>query len=375
MRRKVLFASLLILALVIGAIVPRVWERDRAGPRAPAGAAGKPASAPPLPVYVHRVEPRALTETIEANGTLLANESVELRSEISGRIVRIGFDEGAAIRAGEVLVKINDSELQAQLRQTHARIDLARVQEARQRQLIEGGGTSRESFDAAVNEVRVLQAEADLIRAQLDKTEVRAPFDGRIGRRFVSVGSYLTPTTTIATLQDIDELKLDFSISERHMGRVHHGTRIEFTAAGGTKKLRGEVYAVEPAIDTTTRTIVIRARAPNPDHRLLPGAYAKVSVTLDEIPDALMVPTTAIVPGLNQRTLFVLENGRAARRTVETGIRLDREVQIVDGVKPHELVITSGLLQLRDGLPVQPAGDNNVDQTTIKETAKAAQDS
>jgi membrane fusion protein (multidrug efflux system) len=317
------------------------------------GGASGARTAAPLKVYVHHVRARNLSEKITANGTLLANESIIVRSEISGKVTSVHFDEGARVKAGDLLVKINDSELAAQLQQTLFRIELAEVQARRQQQLLERGGTSQESFDSATNEVHVLEAEAELIRARLAKTEIRAPFDGVIGLRQVSEGSYLTTESVIASLQDIDRLKLDFSISERHMGRVRTGTLVTFSVAGGAERFEGRVYALEPQIDVATRTLLLRARATNPGGRLIPGAYANVEVSLEEMKDALLVPTMAIVPGLNNRTLYVIENGRAALRTVETGIRLDREIQVVKGIEPGAIVITSGLLQLRPGMPVE----------------------
>lgn len=357
MPRKPLFIVIGLLAIAAGILVPRYLGRSepemaQSTPSARSGGSRGQGSAP-LKVYVHDVKPRTLNETITANGTLLANESVDLRSEISGAITEIRFEEGAKVQAGDLLVKTNDSELAAQLQRTLFRIELAKSQESRQQQLIERGGTSREAFDEAVNSVRVLEAEADLIRAQLRKTEIRAPFDGVVGLRFVSLGSYLTPTTRIATLQDLDRLKVDFTISERYMGRVHPGTPITFTVAGLPERFTGEVYAVEPAVEVETRSTLLRARATNPNRRLLPGAYVSVEVPLDQIKDAILVPTTAIIPGLNQRSLFVIENGRAVARGVETGIRLAREIQIVSGLKAGDQVITSGLLQLRSGMPVE----------------------
>lgn len=359
-----------VLALAVAVLAWRNVARsapdaNRAGGSAAAatpGSAGGPAgsaraAAPALRVFAQRIVPQPLAEKITGNGTLLANESVELRSETAGKVVAITFEEGRAVKRGDVLVKINDAELQAQLRQTLARVDLARTQEQRQRQLFEGGGVSRELLDTAANEVRVLVAEADLIRAQLDKTEVRAPFDGVIGRRFVSVGSYVTPETRIAILNDIDPLKLDFAISERYMDRVRPGVPVTIRVAGRPAALPGEVYAIEPAVELATRTVVLRARVDNPHTHLLPGAYASVEVTLDTIPDALLVPTTAIVPGLEGRTVYVIENGRAQARTVETGTRLDRVIHVTAGLEPGAVVITSGLLQLRPGLPVEPIAD------------------
>lgn len=359
MRQRTFLILAIVGVLVIAAIVLRRVGADAApaGPPLAAGGRDSPGGAAPLKVYVHDVAPRDLAETITANGTIRASEAVELRSEITGRVVDITFAEGRRVKAGDLLVKINDSELQAQLRQTLARIDLARTQEQRQRQLVESNSTTRELLDAATNETRVLEAGADLIRAQLEKTEIRAPFDGIIGLRFVSEGTYLTSESRIATLHSVDELKIDFSISERHMDRVHAGSKVTFRVAGRPESHTGEIYAIEPAIDITTRTILLRARAPNPGQRLLPGAYAEVEVRLDQIEDALLVPTTAIVPGLNQQALFVVVEGRAQRRTVETGIRLDREIQIVRGLEPDAVVITSGLLQLRPGMPVEPIRD------------------
>jgi membrane fusion protein (multidrug efflux system) len=357
---------LLLIGVLTLAVIVLAWRNatgDARDTHAPAvatrsGPAGAPTAAPALKVYAHRVTPRPLAETISSNGTLLANEAIEVRSEVDGRVVEIAFDEGRRVKAGDLLVKINASELQAQLRRTLARVELARTQEGRQRQLFEGGGTSRDVLDTAINEVRVLEAEAELIRAQLEKMEVRAPFDGIVGRRFISLGSYLTSNTTIATLQNVDQLKIDFAISERYMDRVHPGTAINFRVSGRTEKFPGTVYAVEPSIDIATRTVILRARATNPNASLLPGAYAYVEIILDEIPDALLVPTTAIIPGLDGRTVYVVENGRAQPRTVETGTRLDREIHVLAGLQPGDLVITSGLLQLRAGAPVEPIAED-----------------
>ncbi|BET66251.1 efflux RND transporter periplasmic adaptor subunit [Opitutales bacterium ASA1] len=359
MSRKILFALLGIAAVAAAVLVPRYFSRQQAArePAAearPAGPQGGPRGPQAVRVIVHRVEPRNLAEKITASGTILANESIELRSEISGKIVAIGFEEGGRVSKGDLLVKINDSELQAQLRQTLHRIDLARTRVERQEQLLAQGSVAQDAFDSAANEVRVLEAGADLIRAQLEKTEIRAPFSGQIGLRMVSVGGYITPTTPIATLKDIDRLKIDFSVSERHVERLHSGSPITFTVSGSAERFSGEVFAIEPGVDVQTRSVLLRAYATNTGGRLLPGAFASVEVTLDEIPDAILVPTNAIIPGLDQRSLFVVEDGRARLRTVETGVRLDREIQIVSGLAPGEVVVTTGLLQLRNGTPVEP---------------------
>ncbi|MGH8021566.1 MAG: efflux RND transporter periplasmic adaptor subunit [Opitutaceae bacterium] len=358
MRRKVTFIALGAAAIAAAVLLPWLFTQAQQTPRDPEASAKTPEGSQAsrggaIKVLVYQVKPRTLAEKITANGTVLANESVELRSEIAGKVIEIGFKEGGRVKAGDVLVKINDSELQAELRQTLYRIELARMRVDRQQQLLDQGSTAQDAFDSAANEARVLEAEADLIRAQLEKTRILAPFSGVIGLRMVSEGSYITPALVIATLQDIDRLKIDFSVSERHMERLQTGTPITFTAAGGSERYTGEIYAIEPAVDLDTRTILLRARSENVSGRLLPGAYASVEVTLDEIKDAILVPTQAIIPGLNQRSLYVVEDGKAVLRTVETGIRLDREIQITSGLEPDATVITTGLLMLRDGAPVE----------------------
>lgn len=367
MRRKIFFGLIALVAIAAGIFVPRLFTKQEQEASRPPTAGARTGGGPPggrpgggfrggaaLKVYVYKVTPQDLKETIRANGTLLANEAVELRTEISGKVVEIDFNEGAHVKKGDLLLKTNDSELAAQLQRTLYRIELAKAQEARERQLIEQGGTSQAAYDVTVNAVLVLEAEAQLTRAQLDKTEIRAPFDGIVGLRMVSVGSYITPNTVIATLQDLDRLKIDFTISERLMNRVHAGTPVTFSVAGRPEKFSGEVYAVEPVIAETTRSVLLRARASNIEKRLLPGAYAYVDVTLDDVSDALLIPTNAIIPGLNEQSVFVLENGKAVTRKVTTGIRLDREIQIIDGLEPGETVITSGLLQIRENMPVEP---------------------
>src|SRR5687767_2969779 len=182
---------------------------------------------------------------------------------------------------------------------------------------------------------------------------IRAPFDGVVGLRFVSEGAFVNATTRVATLQRLDNLKIDFSVPEKYAGRIRIGAPITFTVAGGDQKAKGEIYAFDPRIDVITRTVLIRAICPNPEGRLLPGAFANVDVVLDQLNDALLVPAVAVVPGLSEKNVFVVDDGKAVRRAVETGMRTESMVQILSGLKAGDLVITSGLQQIRAGLPVR----------------------
>ncbi len=324
-------------------------------PKPVATVAARP-EAGPLPVFTHTAKPRLLQERVTATGTILAEEAIDLTAEVAGKVVEVAFEEGGRVSKGDVLLKINDSELQAELTRTIHRVELAKLQARRQQQLFDVQGASREALDAVLNEQRVLEAEVELIRAQLDKMQIRAPFDGVIGLRHVSVGAFLNSSARVATLQDLSTLKIEFSLAERHMNRIRPGAEVRFSVAGVPGSFLATVYAIEPRIDLATRTVRLRARAANPNKAILPGAFASVDVALGDIPDALVVPTSAIIPGLREKTLYVLENGRAQPRTVETGLRLEREIQILSGLEPGSVVITSGQLQLRPGLPVEPAG-------------------
>jgi membrane fusion protein (multidrug efflux system) len=298
------------------------------------------------------VVPRLFKESITATGTLAADESVDLVSELSGKIVSIDFREDSRVSRGDVLLKIDDTELRAQLARAESRLNLARAQAKRQEQLGVGVGTSQDAFDAAMNELRVFEAEAEVVRTQLAKTEIRAPFDGRIGLRYVSEGAYLTPNTRIASLQKVDPIKIEFAVAERYLDRLQRDAEVRISVAGIKDTFTGTVYAFEPRVDVSTRMLRLRARAPNPDSRALPGGFATVEVPLRESPDAILVPTDALIVGLNEQHIYVIEDGRAVLRLVETGLRRPREIEILSGLRAGDTVITSGQLQLRPGLPV-----------------------
>jgi membrane fusion protein (multidrug efflux system) len=341
-----------VAALAAGALLvphllrqaPPVAETSRAAP-----------GDPPLPVEILTVQPGPLTERLATTGTLRANESVDLVSEISGIAERISLREGAPVRRGALLVKIEDSELQAQRERVQYRLRLAESREARQRDLREQGVVSEQEYDVADNEMNVLRAELRLVEAELAKTEIRAPFDGIVGLRYVSEGSLLTPQTRIATLQDLDPLKLDFTLPEQYGARVRPGTEVEFRVKGSDHTRTAEIYAVEPRISSETRSLIVRARTPNPDHALLPGAFADVSLAVAEIQDAIVVPSLAVIPELGGKKVFVVEDGLAQPRSVESGIRTEDEVQITAGLAPGDRVIVSAIQRLRPGLAVEPA--------------------
>lgn len=348
MLKKPLLIGVGVIA-VIGALL---WLRLKPNEQAFNPAARSNPATMVLPVRGYVVNKRKMDNRVLSSGTLVANEEVELRCETSGIITKILFQEGSFVRKGALLVKINDAELQAQLQRTLYRLKLAETREERQRKLLAEKAVSQEEYDIALNELNTLKAEAQVIRAQIDKTEIRAPFDGVVGLRYVSVGSYISPATRIASIQNLRPLKIDFAIPEKYASMVRKGDKVLFKIQGASKTLEGEVYAIEPKIDPTTRTLPIRAIYPNKDHRIFPGAFAEVELLMQQIDDAVLIPTEALIPELKGQKVFVAKQGKAEPKPVQIGTRTDKEIQITSGLSDGDTVITTGILQLRPGTSV-----------------------
>lgn len=308
-----------------------------------------------LAVRTHIVGTTDFSNRIFATGTVRADDQIILRTETSGIITGIHFTEGQRLTEGELLLKINDADLQAELRRAEYRMNLAKIREERVKNLIERNAIAQEEYDIALNELNVIRAEMDLIQSRIEKTEIRAPFDGQIGLKNVSLGEYITPQAEIATFQNIDNIKIDFSISERYSNVISTGRRFSFKRQGSDKYYTGTVYAIEPRIDSDTRTLIIRGIAPNDDRRILPGAFVEVDLELESIRNAVLVPSEAIIPVMGGQSVFVHKNGRAESQSVSIGVRTDTQVQITGGLAPGDTLITTGVLQLRNGMPVRIA--------------------
>ena len=316
------------------------------------GGAGAPGA--PIRVSVEVVRSVELGGTVTAVGTVLSNEEVQLRSQVSGQIEKIAFTEGERVTRGAVLVKINDDELQAQLLRAKSRLAIAEQQAERQRQLFEKQFISQEEYNNAVNELNVVRADAQLIDAQIAKTAIRAPFDGTIGLRFVSEGSYVSPAAVITSLQDNARMKVDFTIPEKYARMIGEGDSIRFTVQTRQESYSARIYSTDSRIDPTTRTLRVRAMTPNPRGVLLPGAFANVHVTLNPR-KALTIPASALIPELSGHKVFLLRSGKAEPRPVTIGERFDDRVEIASGLSPGDTLITSGILQLRPGMEASAA--------------------
>lgn len=344
-----------ICSLVIYRIVKGNGAKEKSGAM---GGGGKFAgSGQPLRVNGVVVAYKKFDNTVTVTGTIEPNEQVQLRSEMSGLVRGIYFKEGSNVRRGQALLTIDDAELRAQLAQALTRENLAAENARRADLLLKKEAISREEFDAARAELKSLHSQTQLVRAQLAKTVMTAPFSGKIGLRSISVGEYLTPATVVANLVNTNPVKISFSVPEKYAGSVKLNTIVIFSVAGLSQKFQAQVYAIEPQIETTTRTLQLRAKADNPDGRLTPGLFANVELPLATIENAILIPTEAIVPVQEGKKVFVTDSGKAKEVMVETSARTDREILVTSGLKPGDTVLTTGLMSLKQDAPVKVKTD------------------
>ena len=306
-----------------------------------------------VPVNAMVIQPQLLDNSIFTTGTILANEEVELKPEINGRVTSVLFTEGSKVKKGDVLLRINDRELKAQLKGKEIEEKQASDLESRARKLLEVKGISQEEYDKIANALNLIKAQKEVTQAQLAKTEIVAPFDGVIGLRYVSEGSFVSTNMLVATMQEIDPIKVEFSVPEKYAKQIKKGTEIKVLVGDSKEEYKGSVYAVEAKIDLATRTIKARAKISNPNGDLIPGSFAKVDLTLEQLPNAIVIPSESIIPEMTGEKVFICVNGKAKSVGVKTGIRTETSVQIVEGLNPQDTLIVTGLLQLSDGKAVE----------------------
>ena len=299
------------------------------------------------------VQPQTFDNNLSLSGSIEANEQVEIRSEVSGIVESINFQEGNTVSKGQLLFKVNDLELRAQLRQVQTKESLASENERRAKLLLQKEAISQEEYDIAKADLKTAQAQSQLIQVQIAKTSVRAPFSGKIGLRSISPGTYITSTILVAKLVNSGQLKITFSIPEKYANQVKMNTNLTFSVSGSTEKYTAKVYAIEPEVASATRTLQIRAIANNRDGKLIPGTFADVELPLDIIKDAIVVPTEAIIPIQNGKKVFIANHGKAKEVKVETATRTDASVLVLSGLKAGDTLLTSGVMSLKDDNPIK----------------------
>jgi len=351
--RTILLIGVLILALVIGKlfIFSKPGEAKESGKAAEGNKSAKAGNAIPVNVYV--IARESLDNQIFASGTVVPNEEVNLMAEISGRIVKLDIREGAFVQKGQLIAKINDRELKAQLQKIGYNQELAQKIETRQKKLLNVEAINLEEYDITNNNIRVLEADKEVIESQLEKTEIRAPFSGRIGLKNISIGAYVAPGTSIVTLVQSNPVKIDFTVPEKYSPDIRNGNMIRFTLDNDPSTYHAKVIAIDPKVDENLRTLRVRASASNPAGRFVPGMFVKIMANLEANKSALMIPTEAVVPVLKGKKVYVVKNGKAQETMVVTGVRTDKKIQIMEGLQPGDSLITSGIIALKANAAVK----------------------
>jgi membrane fusion protein, multidrug efflux system len=323
---------------------------------AKAPAAAKPVV--PLLSQGYKVKPEVVPFTISAIGSLVANESVEITNEQSRRLIAIHVEEGENVEKDELLFELDSKDDREALAEIEARRELAILNEGRLRQLVQSQSSSQAEYDQVRSELDVVNAQLEQVKTQIEKSSIRAPFAGRVGLRRVSLGAWLETNTVLVTLQDLSRMKVDFKIPERYAAQIARGLDFNFRPDGSGELFSAKVIAVEPAIDSQTRSLIVRGLAENSTGKLLPGAFVKVELSLSTDENDILIPTEAIVPSAKGTSVFVVEEGKAAVRLVELGVRLEDKVQVLSGLKADDVVLTTNLLRLRPGSAVTVTTDN-----------------
>lgn len=348
MKLKNIIYALLIIGF-LAFITYRVIE-NKSGDSGSKGKDGKNKS---MTVNGIIVQAQTFDNNLSLSGSIEANEQVDIRSEVSGIVEGIYFKEGSNVSKGQLLFKVNDLELRAQLAQAKTKESLASENERRAKLLLQKEAISQEEYDIARADFKLAQAQIQLIQAQIAKTSVKAPFSGKIGLRSISQGTYITPSILVAKLVNIGKLKITFSVPEKYANQIKMNSNLSFTVTGSTQSYLAKVYAIEPEVQVATRTLQVRALAENKDGKLLPGTFANVELPLDIIKDAIVIPTEAIVPVQDGKKVFISNQGKAKEILVETTTRTDASILVLSGLKVGDTVLTSGVMSLKEDTPVK----------------------
>ena len=341
--------SLLALCLSAGLLTSCSSERKKEVTVAQNSAARRPV--PKVDAYI--VQTEAISEDLEVPGTIVADESTEIHPEVSGRIINLNIREGAQVGKGALLAKLYDADLQAQRKKLEVQLKIAQQTEERYEQLQKIGGISKQDYDVTALQVSNLRADLDIVRTAIAKTEIRAPFTGKLGLKAVSIGAYVTPQSVITSIQKTSGLRVDFAIPEKYTSQMKKGQYVNFTVEGSNRNYTAVVQATESGIAETTRTLTLRALVKGDQEGLVPGGFAKVKLKFDPDPNALMIPTQAVIPQSRGKKLALYKNGMAQFVEVTTGIRDSSKVQITSGVNKGDTVIVTGLLSVKPEAKVQ----------------------
>jgi membrane fusion protein, multidrug efflux system len=299
------------------------------------------------------VKESSVSQDVQIPGSLMPFEETQIRAEVGGRIVELNVKEGTVVTKGTLLVKLFDEDLQAQLKKLQVQLKIAEKTEERNKELLAINGISQQEYDLSTLNVENLRADIETTRIAISKTAIRAPYTGKVGLRNISLGSYISPADIITTIRQVDKLKLEFSVPEKYAQEIGQGYAVKFRVDGGVQDHQAIVMATESSVDQSTRTLKVRAVVNGSNRELVPGIFAKVNLQLGKDANALLIPTQAIIPTARNKQVIILRKDSATFTVVETGIRDSAYVQVLQGLKVGDTVITSGLMAIRPNSKVK----------------------
>jgi membrane fusion protein (multidrug efflux system) len=355
MKKHIKTTLIIIILLLIAGMVFSPFIRDKYLPNKDMAESNPIHSTPrnaPLNINIEVLRYENMNDIFKTKGILIPDEEVDLSFETSGKITRISFKEGSKVRKGDLLAKVNDNHLQAELRKLKAQLPLAEERVFRQKSLLERDAVSQEAYESVSTELDKLKADIDLVEARIEQTELRAPFDGIIGLRFVSEGTYASPSVLVARLTKITPLKIEFSVNEKQANEIKQGTVLNFTVENDLNVYQASVYAVESSLDAKTLSLKARALYANTSGKLKPGHSVNIEINLREIQNTLVIPSLSIIAEMGRDIVYLYKNGKAEQVTVTKGMRTASSVQILHGLNEGDTLITSGVMQLRNGMDV-----------------------
>ena len=296
---------------------------------------------------------RPLSSDIEIPGTILAYETTEIHPEVSGRVVQLNVREGTFVGQGALLAKLYDGDLQAEIRKLEVQLKIAEQTEKRQAELLKIQGISQQEYDLSLLQVSNLKADIDIVREAVRKTEIRAPFSGKLGLKNISQGAFVTPATIVTTISQVSQFKIQFNVPEKYGSQLSNGQAINFTVDGSTKNFTANIIATEVMMDENTRSLAIRALVKKSDPLLIPGVFAKVRIVLGKNENAILIPTIVVQPLGRKKLVYLYKGGKSIPADITTGIRDSSNVQVLTGLNLGDTVITTGILFLRPGADVK----------------------
>lgn len=350
-RHRLLFPILYLFAVIL---LAGCYARAKEPAAAPAAAAS-----PAVPVDGAIIRPGSLKEELEVTGTLVANQQVDIVSELTRKIVRVNIKEGNFVKAGTLLFQLDDADLQAQLEKLRQQEKLAILNEERLRDLIKHEAVVQQDYDQAFTNLKVLQAQVAELQVMIAKTHIKAPFDGQVGIIHVYPGAVVSVNTVLTHIEDYSVVKVEFSVPEKYAAIITPGSTQSFTVASNAKQYTARVVARESKLDQNTRTLLVRAVSDNPGRVLLPGQSARLNLSLHESTNALQVPSQALMPSSQGYSVFVARNNKVQPTPVEIGQRGPYTVEVLKGLQAGDTVVVNNLLRLMPGAEVQFVGFKN----------------